>query len=54
VIGLVMPEKDRVKCSLIFDEFPTIYLNGIDTLIATARSNKVATALAEQDFSRQK
>jgi hypothetical protein len=47
-------KKDKLKCSLIFDEFPTIYLNGIDTLIATARSNKVATTLALQDFSQLK
>lgn len=42
------------KCSLIFDEFPTIYFNGIDSLIATARSNKVATTLAIQDYSQLK
>ena len=46
--------KGRQKCSLIFDEFPTIYFNNIDSLIATARSNKVATALAMQDFSQLK
>ncbi|HVM86693.1 MAG TPA: conjugal transfer protein MobC [Puia sp.] len=45
-------QKDKVKCSLIFDEFPTIYFNGIDALIATARSNKVATCLGMQDFSQ--
>jgi len=39
---------------LIFDEFPTVYFNGIDNLIATARSNKVATTLAVQDFSQLK
>ncbi|WP_214071837.1 conjugal transfer protein MobC [Mucilaginibacter sp. dw_454] len=42
----------RLKSSLIFDEFPTIYFNGIDTLMATARSNKVATTLAVQDYSQ--
>jgi hypothetical protein len=47
-------KKDRVKCSLVFDEFPTIYFNNIDSLIATARSNKVATILAMQDFSQLK
>lgn len=47
-------KKDRLKCSLIFDEFPTIYFNNIDSLIATARSNKVATTLAMQDFSQLK
>ena len=46
--------KGSHKCSLIFDEFPTIYFNGIDSLIATARSNKVATTLAIQDFSQLK
>ncbi len=47
-------KKGQQKCSLIFDEFPTIYFNGIDSLIATARSNKVATTLAIQDFSQLK
>lgn len=45
-------QKNKLKSSLIFDEFPTIYLNNIDSLIATARSNKVATTLAIQDFSQ--
>ncbi len=47
-------QKDKVKCSLIFDEFPTIYFRGIDNLIATARSNKVATTIAVQDYSQLK
>jgi len=45
-------KKDKQKSSLIFDEFPTIYLNNMDSLIATARSNKVATCLGIQDFSQ--
>jgi len=45
-------QKDKLKSSLIFDEFPTIYLNGIDALIATARSNRVATTLGIQDLSQ--
>lgn len=47
-------QKNKVKCSLVFDEFPTIFINGIDSLIATARSNKVATCLGMQDFSQLK
>ncbi len=47
-------QKNKLKSSLIFDEFPTIYLNNIDSLIATARSNKVSTTLAVQDFSQLK
>ncbi len=45
-------KKGKLKSSLIFDEFPTIYLNNMDSLIATARSNKVATSLGIQDFSQ--
>lgn len=53
VIKLVN-KKGKQKCSLIFDEFPTIFFNGMDSLIATARSNKVATTLAVQDYSQLK
>ena len=45
-------QKDKQKSSLVFDEFPTIYLNNMDSLIATTRSNKVATCLGIQDFSQ--
>ncbi|WP_442795432.1 conjugal transfer protein MobC [Pelobium manganitolerans] len=45
-------KKNKLKCSLVFDEFPTVYLNGIDSLIATARSNKVSTTLGIQDLSQ--
>lgn len=48
----IVNKKGKQKSSLIFDEFPTIYLNNMDSLIATARSNKVATTLAVQDFSQ--
>jgi hypothetical protein len=45
-------QKGKLKSSLVLDEFPTIYLNNMESLIATARSNKVATALGIQDFSQ--
>lgn len=48
----IVNQKNKLKSSLVFDEFPTIYLNGIDSLIATARSNKVATILGLQDLSQ--
>jgi len=41
----IINQRSKLKSSLIFDEFPTIYFNGIDSLIATARSNKVATTI---------
>ena len=45
-------KKGKLKSSLVYDEFPTIYLNNMDSLIATARSNKVSTCLGIQDFSQ--
>jgi len=48
----IVNQKDKLKSSLLFDEFPTIYLSDIDSLIATARSNKVATFLAIQDITQ--
>lgn len=53
-ITKLVNRKNCLKSSLIFDEFPTIYFNGIDALIATARSNKVATTLGVQDYSQLK
>jgi type IV secretory pathway TraG/TraD family ATPase VirD4 len=50
----IVNKKDQLPCSLIFDEFPTIFFNHMDSLIATARSNRVATTLAMQDFSQLK
>jgi len=47
-------QRNKLKSSLIFDEFPTIFFNGIDSLIATARSNKVTTTIAVQDYSQLK
>ncbi|MBZ4192045.1 conjugal transfer protein MobC [Niabella beijingensis] len=45
-------KKGQLKSSVIIDELPTIYFRGLDTLIATARSNKVAVCLGFQDFSQ--
>lgn len=44
----------KLPCALVFDEFPTLYFNGMDTLLATARSNKVAATLVVQDMSQLK
>jgi hypothetical protein len=47
-------KKGQLKSAVIIDELPTIYFRGLDTLIATARSNKVAVCLGFQDFSQLK
>lgn len=45
-------KKGQLKSSVIIDELPTIYFRGLDNLIATARSNKVAVCLGFQDYSQ--
>ena len=45
-------KKGMLKSSVIIDELPTIYFKGLDNLIATARSNKVAGCLGFLDFSQ--
>ncbi|GAB6122410.1 hypothetical protein JCM30204_35590 [Dysgonomonas termitidis] len=45
-------KKEQLKSSVIIDELPTIYFRGLDNLIATARSNKVAVCLGFQDYSQ--
>ena len=47
-------KKGMLKSGVIIDELPTIYFKGLDNLIATARSNKVAVCLGFQDFSQLK
>lgn len=47
-------KKGQLKSGIIIDELPTIYFRGLDNLIATARSNKVAVCLGFQDFSQLK
>ncbi|MDR1182809.1 MAG: YWFCY domain-containing protein, partial [Bacteroidales bacterium] len=45
-------KKGQLKSGVLIDELPTIYFRGLDNLIATARSNKVAVCLGFQDYSQ--
>lgn len=45
-------QKGKTPSFLCMDEFPSLYTQGIDQLIATARSNKVAVLLGMQDFTQ--
>lgn len=47
-------KKKQLKSCVIIDELPTIFFKGLDNLIATARSNKVAVVLGFQDSSQLK
>ena len=42
----------RMHSAVLIDELPTIYLKGLDNLINTARSNRVAVVIGAQDKSQ--
>jgi len=44
--------RGNVPCLLCVDEMATVYIKDVDNLIATARSNRVATLLCLQDYSQ--
>ena len=46
--------KGKLPCAVIIDELPTISVQGLDGLMATARSNKVAVVLGIQDLTQVK
>jgi len=48
----IINRKEQCPTSLIFDELPTIYFRGLDTLIATARSNRISTLLGVQTIDQ--
>ncbi len=39
-------------CSVVIDELPTLYFQGLSELIATGRGNKIAVTLSMQDYSQ--
>lgn len=51
-IASVINKKGQNRCSYVFDELPTAYTTNLETLVATARSNKVAVCIGIQDFSQ--
>lgn len=48
----LLNDKGKVKSGVLLDELPTIFLNDLPQLIATARSNGVAIVLGAQDKSQ--
>lgn len=51
-IGSIINKKGQMRCAYNFDELPTAYITNLETLVATARSNKVAVCIGIQDFSQ--
>ena len=48
----IINKPGKQKSFVLLDELPTIYLKGLDNLIATARSNRVAIVAGAQDLSQ--
>ncbi|MAU17058.1 MAG: conjugal transfer protein TraG [Muricauda sp.] len=48
----MMNQPEKHKSVVLIDELPTLYINKLEQTPATARSNKIATVLACQDFSQ--
>lgn len=46
--------KHKLPSSILLDEIPTIFIKGIDQLIATARSNRVSICWGAQDKSQMR
>ena len=46
--------KGKLPCAVVIDELPTLSVQGLDGLMATARSNKVAVVLGIQDLTQVK
>lgn len=44
--------KHKLPSAVLLDELPTVFIKGLDNLIATARSNKVAITFGAQDESQ--
>ena len=51
-IAKLINKQGRIPCEFMVDELPTIFINGLDNLIATARSNDVAVTLSFQDLAQ--
>ncbi|MDQ0107451.1 type IV secretory pathway TraG/TraD family ATPase VirD4 [Chitinophaga terrae (ex Kim and Jung 2007)] len=47
-------QRGKEKSSFIFDEFATIVFSGMDHVIGTARSNRLAVTLSVNDYSQLK
>lgn len=50
----VINQKGKAKCATIYDEFGTIRVSSIQTVIATGRSNDIIPVIAIQDYSQLK
>lgn len=45
-------KKGKMKCGVNFEEFPTLTVQGIDSLVGTGRSNLIATTIVIQNLDQ--
>ncbi len=50
-LAKLVNKKGKLKCSLVFDEYPTIY-SPLDTVVATGRSNLISTTIGLQSIEQ--
>lgn len=53
-LNKVINQKDRMKCAVVYDEFATIRVMSVQTLIQVGRSNDIMPIIVIQDFSQLK
>jgi hypothetical protein len=50
----IINQKGKMKCSTVYDEFGTIRVSSVITLLMTGRSNDIVVTMGLQDFSMLK
>ncbi|HMH32134.1 MAG TPA: conjugal transfer protein MobC [Puia sp.] len=53
-LNKIINQRGKAKCSTIYDEFGTIRVSSIQTIIATGRSNNIVPIITIQDYSQLK
>ncbi len=53
-LNKIINQKGKAKCGTIYDEFTTIRVSSVQTIVATGRSNNIAPVMAIQDYSQLK
>jgi hypothetical protein len=53
-LNKVINQKNRMKCAIVYDEFPTIRAKSVQTVIQVGRSNDIMPIIVIQDYSQLK
>ena len=53
-LNKIINQKDKMKCAIVYDEFPTIRATSVQTVIQVGRSNDIMPIIVIQDYSQLK